>query len=78
MPYKQALELWYVGHQSLATDLKIIALTAVALIIPKSCLHENAFSGLPPWPVPDASPPHEAAGTAQPVGLSGPGAAMLQ
>lgn len=35
MPYKSALEIWYVKHQSFWFDLKLIAITAVAVLFPK-------------------------------------------
>ncbi|QDV26144.1 sugar transferase [Aureliella helgolandensis] len=34
MPYKGALEVWYVAHQGLWTDLKILVGTAVAVLKP--------------------------------------------
>jgi len=47
MPLKGALEMWYQQNASLFTDLKIILLTAVAIIRPGNKLHENWFKDLP-------------------------------
>jgi lipopolysaccharide/colanic/teichoic acid biosynthesis glycosyltransferase len=49
-PYKGELELWYQQHQSLWLDVKIIALTALAVLSPKSRLYEKWLPGLPPRP----------------------------
>jgi len=49
-PYKGELELWYQDHQSLALDFKIILLTALAVVNPKSRLYEKWLPGLPPRP----------------------------
>jgi lipopolysaccharide/colanic/teichoic acid biosynthesis glycosyltransferase len=47
---KGELELWYKKHASLATDLKIIFLTAWSIIFPKSKLVYKTFKDLPPMP----------------------------
>ncbi|MBN2508327.1 MAG: sugar transferase [Verrucomicrobia bacterium] len=47
MPHKLELELWYLEHRSLRVDLKLIALTAIAVVWPKSRLHERWLKGLP-------------------------------
>lgn len=49
-PYKGALELWYQAHASMATDLKIIFLTAWQIFSPNSELVFNIFKDLPPRP----------------------------
>lgn len=46
-PYKGALEMWYFENKSLAVDLKIIFLTAWAIIFPKSNLQFKFFKNLP-------------------------------
>jgi lipopolysaccharide/colanic/teichoic acid biosynthesis glycosyltransferase len=40
-PRKGALESWYVENQSLGLDLKLLALTVVAVLAPRSTLHER-------------------------------------
>lgn len=40
-PRKGQLEVWYVDHQSLGLDLRILFLTAVAVLRPSSRLHER-------------------------------------
>ena len=45
-PRKGELELWYVENQSLLLDIKILALTVIAVLAPKSRLHESVL-GLP-------------------------------
>jgi len=49
-PYKGELELWYQQHQSLWLDVKIIMLTALAVLSPRSRLYEKWLAGLPPRP----------------------------
>lgn len=49
-PYKGALELWYQDHRSMWVDLKIIFLTALAVVRPGNRLHERWMKGLPPRP----------------------------
>ncbi|MCP3981275.1 MAG: sugar transferase [bacterium] len=53
-PYKGALECWYADHASIWLDVKLIVLTAWAVLLPGSTLHERALSGLPERP---AEPP---------------------
>ncbi len=48
-PYKQALELWYLAHQSLLVDLKLIFLTAFVILFPETTLHYKWLKGLPRW-----------------------------
>ncbi|MEG2240651.1 MAG: sugar transferase [Alistipes sp.] len=50
MPYKGALEIWYQQHASIATDLKIILLTAWVIVRPQSELHYVWFKDLPAKP----------------------------
>ncbi len=50
MPFKQALELWYLENQSLWVDLKIIALTAAVILAPRSSLPYALLKGLPQRP----------------------------
>ena len=47
MPYKGALEEWYVQHASLSTYLLVIFVTAWVVIFPKSRIAWAVFSGLP-------------------------------
>jgi lipopolysaccharide/colanic/teichoic acid biosynthesis glycosyltransferase len=49
-PYKGELELWYQRNQTLWLDTKIILLTALAVLRPKSRLYEKWLPGLPPRP----------------------------
>jgi len=49
-PYKQALEFWYLENQSLWVDLKLIVLTAIALISSESSLPGKWLKGLPERP----------------------------
>ena len=49
-PYKGELELWYQQHQSIWLDIKIIMLTALAVLSPRSRLYEKWLPGLPPRP----------------------------
>lgn len=51
-PYKGELELWYIDNQSLALDLKLLFLTAVAVVAPRSKLHERLLSTVPRPPRP--------------------------
>lgn len=48
-PYKASLEVWYVAHQGLLLDVKLIALTIGAVIYPGLKI-ENHLSALPPRP----------------------------
>ena len=50
MPYKGALECWYVDHRSLFLYFKLIFMTAEAVIHPDSTLWHRAFRDLPPIP----------------------------
>lgn len=50
IPYKAAVELWYQDNLSFFTDLKIIFLTAWAIVFPKSDLHTRLLKGLPELP----------------------------
>ncbi|MDE2184682.1 MAG: sugar transferase [Alphaproteobacteria bacterium] len=49
VPYKAALELWYARHQSFWLDLKLIALTVVAILKP-NMVADRWFSDLPQAP----------------------------
>ncbi len=50
MPYKGALEEWYVGQQSLGTYLLLVAVTAWVVARPRSPIVWRAFPELPPPP----------------------------
>jgi lipopolysaccharide/colanic/teichoic acid biosynthesis glycosyltransferase len=47
MPYKLALELWYLGHRSMTMDLQLILLTIIAIAMPGLSLHHRIFDDLP-------------------------------
>jgi lipopolysaccharide/colanic/teichoic acid biosynthesis glycosyltransferase len=47
MPYKGALELWYVANRSLWTDFKILAATVIVVIYPGWTHFTHWFSDLP-------------------------------
>ena len=47
MPYKGALEVWYVQHQGMWTDVKILVGTAIAVLRPGWHGYRSWFSGLP-------------------------------
>lgn len=47
MPFKGSLESWYVDHQSLWVDTKIVIATAVAVVVPKWSGYRSWFFGLP-------------------------------
>ena len=49
-PYKGALEEWYIANTGLWTYLKVIAVTALVVLFPRSRLGWQAFGGLPPPP----------------------------
>lgn len=49
-PYKGALELWYLEHQNIWVDLKIIFLTVWAVMFPQSDLPYKIFKDLPEKP----------------------------
>lgn len=47
LPYKGAVELWYNEHRTLLIDLKVIFLTAYAILSPSNDLVYRWFKGLP-------------------------------
>ncbi|QDT12261.1 sugar transferase [Planctomycetes bacterium K23_9] len=47
MPYKGALEMWYVDHGSLVVDIKIMIATAIAVAMPSWKGFHRWFAGLP-------------------------------
>lgn len=47
MPYKGEVELWYNDHRSMLIDLKIIFITAYAILSPGNSLFQRWFSDLP-------------------------------
>jgi len=49
-PYKGALELWYLDHFGLWTDLALIFMTAWVVVFPKSGIVRKVFGDLPPVP----------------------------
>ena len=49
-PYKGALELWYQQNISFSVDIKIIILTFVIVVFPKSDLHYKMLKNLPKKP----------------------------
>jgi lipopolysaccharide/colanic/teichoic acid biosynthesis glycosyltransferase len=49
-PYKGRLECWYVDHQSLWLDLKLLVLTAIVVLLPNLRLHETWLKDLPRQP----------------------------
>ena len=51
-PYKGELEKWYAAHRTLGTYFALIALTAWAVVRPRTSAHRKLFKDLPP--VPDA------------------------
>lgn len=50
-PHKGALELWYIQHKSFWLDLELIALTAAAVLLPRSRLHLKFLKDLPATPL---------------------------
>ncbi|RMF46299.1 MAG: hypothetical protein D6751_05425 [Deltaproteobacteria bacterium] len=50
MPYKAELEEWYIAHNTIGTYFKLILVTAVAVILPRSTLVWRVFPDLPPPP----------------------------
>ena len=50
LPYKGTVETWYQQQQSILVDIKIITLTAWAIVFPKSDLTYRIFPDLPPKP----------------------------
>ena len=51
MPYKGALEEWYVSHQSIGSYFILIGLTVWVVLFPSSDLAQKIFKGLPTGPV---------------------------
>ena len=49
-PYKGALELWYLDHFGLWTDVMLVFLTAWVVLFPQSGLVRKVFKDLPPVP----------------------------
>lgn len=49
-PYKGQLELWYKKNQSFLVDIKLIAITVLVILFPKSNIYERIFHGLPERP----------------------------
>jgi len=47
IPYKNALDVWYQEHRNLWVDLKIVVLTAVAIVLPNLNLTDSWFKNLP-------------------------------
>lgn len=47
MPYKGALECWYVEHANFVTDIKILTATAIAVLSPSWRGYRAWFPGLP-------------------------------
>tara|TARA_Y100000590_G_scaffold469643_1_gene658851 strand:- start:1648 stop:2313 length:666 start_codon:yes stop_codon:yes gene_type:complete len=46
-PYKGQLESWYFDNNSILIDIKIILITAIVIIFPKSNIHKKFFDDLP-------------------------------
>ena len=46
-PYKEKLEMWYLGKASMSTDIKIIFLTAWSIVFPKNQMAHTLFKDLP-------------------------------
>lgn len=68
-PRKAQLETWYVGHQSLALDLKLMVLTAIAIIAPNGRTYDAGIAslGLPTWA---AEPRREAFAAASAIAVA--------
>ncbi|CAN5607666.1 sugar transferase [soil metagenome] len=49
-PYKGALEMWYLEHRSLTTDLRIMFLTVWVVFFPQSTIVFRTFRDLPAKP----------------------------
>jgi len=60
MPYKGAIEEWYVANQGLRTYFWVIFITAWVVLFPKSQIVYRVFKGLPA-PPPELAPKAEAA-----------------
>jgi lipopolysaccharide/colanic/teichoic acid biosynthesis glycosyltransferase len=50
IPFKGKLEIWYLENQSLIVDLKIITLTAIVILFPRTNLAHKLFPNLPKRP----------------------------
>lgn len=50
LPYKGQVEIWYVEHKNIVLYFKVIILTVVAVLKPKSNLYLKWFKGLPEHP----------------------------
>ncbi len=50
IPYKSELELWFVDNNTLWLYIKIIFVTALVIIFPRSRIAEKAFDGIPKVP----------------------------
>jgi lipopolysaccharide/colanic/teichoic acid biosynthesis glycosyltransferase len=46
-PYKLALEIWYIEHQSFWLDLKLMFITAWVIVFPRSTIYRRWLKGLP-------------------------------
>lgn len=49
-PYKGELEMWYLAHKSLWTDLRLVFLTAWVVFFPQSTIAYRSFPDLPARP----------------------------
>ena len=49
-PYKGELEMWYLAHKSLWTDLRLVFLTAWVVFFPESTIAYRTFPDLPARP----------------------------
>lgn len=49
-PYKGELEIWFVQHRTISIYFKLIWLTILAVLKPKSSLWRTSFKDLPPVP----------------------------
>lgn len=50
LPYKGQVEIWYVQHKSIVLYFKVIILTVISVLNPKSTLYLKWFKGLPERP----------------------------
>lgn len=50
LPYKGQVEIWYVQHKSIVLYFKVIILTIISVLNPKSNLYLKWFKGLPERP----------------------------
>lgn len=46
-PYKGQVEAWYVGRQSVSLNVTLIALTVLAIVLPKAQLYKKMLKDLP-------------------------------